>query len=66
MNTKYKLKYLHVVTLITGLLVISACSTQRPVLYPNGHLNRVGKIAAQEDIKYCMTLAKTVVQCLIN
>ncbi len=57
MNTKTKLKYVNKLVLITGILLFSACSTQQPVLYPNGHLNKVGKIAADEDIKYCMTLA---------
>ena len=42
---------------IVGALLLAACVTQRPVLYPNAHLNSVGKITAQQDIDQCMQLA---------
>ncbi len=54
---KTKSNALNNFTLIIGFLLISACSTQHPVLYPNGHYNRVGKMAAEEDINYCIELA---------
>lgn len=50
-------------SLITGasaifvLCVLSACGTKRPVLYPNDHLNRVGKQVAEKDIDDCIQLA---------
>jgi outer membrane lipoprotein SlyB len=39
-------------------IVIAACSTQRPVLYPNEHTRRVGKVAADQDIDDCIKRAK--------
>ena len=54
---KTKSNTLNKFTLVIGFLLISACSTQHPVLYPNGHYNRVGKIAAEEDINHCIDLA---------
>ena len=36
---------------------ISSCAIKRPVLYPNYHLQNVGKTVAQEDIDECMRLA---------
>jgi hypothetical protein len=38
------------------LLGAFGCS-QKPVLYPNAHLNEVGKAQADTDIKACMALA---------
>src|SRR5262249_3041038 len=38
--------------------VLSACtSTERPVLYPNAHLQSVGDAVAQRDIDQCLQLA---------
>jgi len=40
------------------ILALSACgSTQRPVLYPNAHLQTVGDAMAQRDIDECLQLA---------
>jgi outer membrane lipoprotein SlyB len=39
------------------LLVAGCATTQKPVLYPNSHLNNVGDAAAQRDIDDCMRLA---------
>jgi len=36
---------------------MSSCAVKRPVLYPNYHLQNVGKTVAQEDIDDCMRLA---------
>ena len=41
---------LPVVVLVLGL---AACSTARPVLYPNAHLQSVGQAVADRDLKEC-------------
>lgn len=45
---------------ILTIFILSACgcAQQRPVLYPNSHLNYVGHEKAQADIDACMHLAK--------
>ena len=48
-----------VVSIIGGLLLLAACSTAHPVLYPNAHLQSVGKDIAEQDIEACRELAKT-------
>jgi hypothetical protein len=40
-------------TLLCPLFFVS-CSTQRPVLYPNEHLKRVGAHTAEQDVNECM------------
>lgn len=44
-----------------GLLLIglSACSGAKPVLYPNPHLQTVGKEVAEQDIDACRQLAES-------
>ena len=42
---------------LVAVLTLPACSMKRPVLYPNQHLDRVGKETAQADIDECMQLA---------
>jgi hypothetical protein len=37
---------------------LTACSTARPVLYPNVHLQSVGQAAADRDIEECEAKAK--------
>ena len=37
--------------------LISACASQRPALYPNEQLRRVGSATADRDIDDCMRLA---------
>jgi uncharacterized protein YcfJ len=37
---------------------LSACAQKRPVLYPNTHLQRVGKEQAQADIDECIRFAE--------
>ncbi len=37
---------------------LSACATQRPVLYSNEHLMRVGSTVAERDIDECMQRAE--------
>jgi hypothetical protein len=46
-------------SIIGGVLVLSACSTAQPVLYPNSHLQSVGKDLAEQDIEVCRQLAET-------
>ena len=48
-----------VVSIVGGLLLLTACSTAHPVLYPNAHFQSVGKDIAEEDIKACRQLAET-------
>ena len=49
---------IHLVCLLS-ILLISACSASRPVLYPNSHLNSVGMEVAENDIAACINLAKS-------
>lgn len=44
---------------VVGLLALTACSSARPVLYPNAHLQSVGKEAAERDIEACKVLAES-------
>jgi Glycine-zipper domain len=46
-------------SVIGGSLLLVACSTAHPVLYPNAHLQSVGKEAAAQDIEACRQLAET-------
>ena len=48
-----------VVWIIAGILLLTACSSARPVLYPNTHFQSVGKEAAEQDIEFCKQLAKS-------
>ncbi len=46
-------------TLITiifaaAIAALVGCASQRPVLYPNAHLNQMGTTAAERDIDQCM------------
>lgn len=36
----------------------ASCATQRPVLYPNDHLKKVGKSVSLHDIDECLHLAE--------
>jgi len=40
------------------VLIVAGCATQRPVLYPNTKLKRVGNEVAQREIDDCMRLAE--------
>jgi hypothetical protein len=48
-----------VVSIIGGSLLLTACSTAHPVLYPNAHMQLVGKEIAVQDIEACRQLAET-------
>ncbi len=41
-----------------GVIVVTGCASQRPVLYPNEHIRRVGGIAADRDIDDCIRRAE--------
>jgi len=43
---------------VLGLAVLAACSSPKPVLYPNAQLNSVGKAQADRDIEACEDFAK--------
>src|SRR5262245_6767692 len=48
------------ITLLAGAvyLLLTACSSAKPVLYPNAHLQTVGKEAAEQDIQECRQMAE--------
>lgn len=48
------------VVALLALIALSACAAQRPVLYPNDHLNRVGSSVAERDVDECMRRAEGV------
>jgi uncharacterized protein YcfJ len=46
-------------SIVGGLLLLTACSTAQPILYPNAHMQSVGKEIAAQDIEACRQLAKS-------
>ena len=44
---------------IGGSLLLVACSTAHPILYPNAHWHSVGKEVAAQDIEDCKKLAES-------
>jgi hypothetical protein len=46
-------------SLIGGSLLLAACSTAQPILYPNAHMQSVGKEIATQDIEACRKLAES-------
>ena len=45
--------------ILGGSLLLTACSTAHPILYPNAHLQSVGKEVAEQDLEACRQLAET-------
>ncbi len=43
---------------LLSLLWVAGCAAQKPVLYPNAHLEQTGQEQAQADIAQCMETAK--------
>jgi len=41
------------------VLMLAGCSGARPVLYPNAHMQSVGKEAAEQDIEACKQFAES-------
>jgi outer membrane lipoprotein SlyB len=48
-----------IILILAIALAMAGCSATRPVLYPNEHLNAVGRDAADRDIADCMALAES-------
>jgi hypothetical protein len=46
-------------SIVGGSFLLAACSTVHPVLYPNAHLQSVGKETAAQDIEACRKLAES-------
>ena len=46
-------------SIVWGSLLFASCSTAHPVLYPNAHMQSVGKEIAAQDIEACRQLAET-------
>ena len=46
-------------SIVGGSLMLAACSTAHPVLYPNAHMQSVGKEIAAQDIEACRKLAES-------
>ena len=44
-----------------AILLFAGCASQRPVLYPNQQLNRVGSSVSNRDIDECMHQAESYV-----
>ena len=44
-----------------AMAALVGCGSQRPVLYPNAHLNQVGTTAAERDVDLCMRRAEDYV-----
>jgi len=45
--------------MLSGVVLLTACSSAQPVLYPNSHFQTVGKETAEQDIEACRQLAKS-------
>ena len=45
--------------LVCGVVILNACSSARPILYPNTHFKSVGKEVAEQDIEACKELAES-------
>jgi hypothetical protein len=41
------------------VLMVTACSSARPVLYPNAHLESVGEEGAEQDLEACKQSAES-------
>lgn len=46
-------------SLVLVVLMVTACSSARPVLYPNAHLESVGKEGAEQDVEICKQSAES-------
>jgi len=43
---------------VCACVLLVGCAAERPVLYPNAHLNTVGAATAEQDINECIALAQ--------
>ncbi len=46
------------ISTMIGLLVVVGCSSHKPILYPNAHLQSVGEDTSKQDIVGCREIAK--------
>lgn len=46
--------------ILVAVSLLTACSGAEPVLYPNAHLQSVGKEAAEQDVESCREFAESV------
>ncbi|MBK9308641.1 MAG: hypothetical protein IPM58_16530 [Nitrospira sp.] len=46
-------------SVLVVVFLLSACSSARPILYPNTHLESVGKEGAEQDIEACKASAES-------
>ena len=44
---------------VSMVVMLAGCSGARPVLYPNAHMQSVGKEVAEQDIEDCKRLAES-------
>ena len=51
-------KLLFLICISSAMLFLTACSTCKPVLYPNNHYKEVGHDQAQKDIQAAIEIAK--------
>lgn len=50
------------IAFIAAVMFLAGCASQRPVLYPNAYLKKVGEEQAQRDIADCERLADEYVR----
>jgi hypothetical protein len=53
------MKGLSISSIALAILMLSACSSARPVLYPNAQLESVGKDGAERDVEACRQMAES-------
>lgn len=53
------MKKLQISSAFLAVLMLSACSSARPILYPNAQLQSVGKEVAEQDIETCKQTAES-------
>jgi len=51
-------RQLRCIVVAAAAMFVVGCAAQRPVLYPNVHLNTVGVAQAEQDINECIALAQ--------
>lgn len=42
---------------VAAVLLCTGCASPRPILYPNDHLNKVGKVKAEKDVDQALETA---------
>jgi len=44
--------------LLIIMVLVTSCAASKPILYPNAHLQEVGKDVAEQDVDECRDMAK--------